>query len=366
MLLVVVMAACLWGLGAVMGTKRRQRWGMIAGLWAAVTLAHLVLPAGHPVRMATGEEAALWLLVGGAAGLILIYRLGLGRLRARAGAREARAAEAAPKPLFSAAELERYARHIVLRELGGPGQKALKQARVLVIGAGGLGSPALLYLAASGVGTIGVIDGDRVENSNLQRQVIHRDADIGRPKVQSAMEAMLAQNPDVTVRPYHRRLSPEIAADLLAEYDLVLDGTDNFETRYLVNATAAEQGIPLVSGALSQWEGQVSVFDPARGAPCYACVFPKAPAAGLAPSCAEAGVFAPLPGVVGAMMAAEAIKILTGAGTPLRGEMLIHDALHGETRKIALSRRADCPVCGGTRGEIRGEKGDKDDQSLAG
>ena len=350
MLLVLVMAAVLWGIGAAMGTPRRLRWGMIAGLWAGVTLAHLVLPAGHPIRVATGGEAALWLMLGGAAALVLAYRAGLGRLRARAGARAAVAAQsaedAAPKPLFSEAELDRYARHIVLRELGGPGQKALKRASVLVIGAGGLGSPALLYLAAAGVGTIGVIDDDDVDNSNLQRQVIHRDADIGIPKVQSAMQAMQAQNPAVVVRPYQRRLSPGIAESLFSEYDLILDGTDNFETRYLANSAAASQGKPLISGALSQWEGQVSVFDPARGAPCYECIFPEAPAPGLAPSCAEAGVLGPLPGVVGAMMAVEAVKIVTGAGTPLRGEMLIYDALYGESRKIALSRRADCPVCG--------------------
>ena len=356
MLLVLVMAGALWGIGVALGAPRRLRWGMIAGLWAAVTLAHLVLPAGHPVRVATGEEAALWLMIGGAAVLVLVYRAGLGRLRARAGA--CAAAAAGPTPLFSEAELNRYARHIVLRELGGPGQKALKQARVLVIGAGGLGSPALLYLAAAGVGTIGVIDDDKVDNSNLQRQVIHHDGDIGSPKVQSAMQAMQAQNPNVVVRPYARRLTPEIAADLFAEYDLILDGTDNFDTRYLVNATAALQGKPLISGALSQWEGQLSVFDPARGAPCYQCIFPQAPAPGLAPSCAEAGVLGPLPGVVGAMMAVEAVKVITGAGAPLRGEMLIYDALYGETRKIGLAARADCPICG--------DKGDRDDQPLAG
>ncbi|MFB9149662.1 HesA/MoeB/ThiF family protein [Roseovarius ramblicola] len=366
MLLVLVMAAALWGIGAAMGTPRRLRWGMIAGLWAAVTLAHLVLPEGHPFRLATGESAALWLMTGGAVVLVLVYRAGLGRLRARAGMREAEAAQAvennAPKPLFTQGELDRYARHIVLRELGGPGQKALKQARVLVIGAGGLGSPALLYLAAAGVGTIGVIDDDDVDNSNLQRQVIHRDADIGLPKVQSAMQAMQAQNPNVTVHPYQRRLTQEIAEALFAEYELILDGTDNFDTRYVANAAAALHGKPLISGALSQWEGQISVFDPAHGTPCYECVFPEAPAPGLAPSCAEAGVLGPLPGVVGAMMAAEAIKVITGAGTPLRGEMLIYDALYGESRKIALSRRAGCPVCG----EICGEKGDRDDQSAAG
>lgn len=358
MLLVLVMAAVLWGIGAAMGTPRRLRWGMIAGLWAAVVLAHLVLPEGHPVRLATGESAALWLILGGAAVLGLIYRAGLGALRARARARQAQAQAPASKRLFSEAELERYARHIVLREIGGPGQKAMKEARVLVIGAGGLGSPALLYLAAAGVGAIGVIDDDIVDNSNLQRQVIHRNADIGLPKVQSAMAAMQAQNPNVVVRPYRRRLTPEIAEDLFAEYDLILDGTDNFETRYLANATAASLGKPLISGALSQWEGQLSVFDPARGAPCYECVFPEAPAPGLAPSCAEAGVLGPLPGVVGAMMAAEAVKLITGAGQSLRGEMLIYDALYGESRKIAINRREDCPVCG--------DKGDRDDQPAAG
>ncbi len=199
---------------------------------------------------------------------------------------------------------------------------------------------------AAGVGTIGVIDDDVVENANLQRQVIHTDASIGMPKVFSAEAAMRAQNPYVDVRPYHRRLTDDLAKDLFAEYDVILDGTDNFATRYTANAAAVATGKPLVSGALSQWEGQLSVFDPANGAPCYRCIFPEAPADGLAPSCAEAGVIGPLPGVVGAMMAVEAIKIITKAGAPLRAEMLIYDALWGETRKIGLSRRPDCPDCG--------------------
>ena len=250
-----------------------------------------------------------------------------------------------PSDRFSETELERYARHIVLRELGGPGQKKLKQARVLVIGAGGLGAPALQYLAAAGVGTIGVIDDDVVENANLQRQVIHRDADIGMPKVFSAQQAMEAQNLNVKVLPYQRRLNDEIALDLFADFDLILDGTDNFETRYLVNRTAVALDKPLISGALSQWEGQLSVFDPTHGSPCYQCIFPEAPADGLAPSCSEAGVVGPLPGVVGSMMAVEAIKVITGAGMALRGEMLIYDALYGESRKITLAKRPDCPIC---------------------
>lgn len=346
MFLVFVLAGSLWGVGYLMGTPRRARLYMIGLLYVAVLALHLVLPDGHPLRAATGGSAAAWLILGGFVALVLAYRQGLMRLRGRAQAREAAERPVVPPGRFGEAELERYARHIVLRELGGAGQKRLKQARVLVIGAGGLGAPALQYLAAAGVGTIGVIDDDTVENANLQRQVIHRDRDIGVPKVFSAEAAMLAQNPHVSVRAYHRRLTDDIAAELFAEYDVILDGSDNFTTRYLANRVAAALGKPLVSGALSQWEGQLSVFDPAHGAPCYQCIFPEAPAAGLAPSCAEAGVLGPLPGVVGAMMAVETVKLIADAGQPLRGEMLIYDALWGETRKIALKRREDCPVCG--------------------
>jgi len=347
MLLVLALAAGLWAIGWAAGLPHRLRWAMIGLLYLAVLALHLTLPDGHPLRLATGKEAALWLLLGGAALIALVYGRSVRALKRRAGAKEDAAEPAKPAGTFSETELNRYARHIVLRELGGPGQKRLKQARVLVIGAGGLGSPALLYLAAAGVGTLGVIDDDTVEGSNLQRQVIHTEARIGMPKVFSAEAALKALNPFVAVRPYHRRLEEEIAGDLFAEYDLILDGTDNFETRYLANRVAVAQGKPLISGALAQWEGQVSVFDPAHGAPCYQCIFPEAPAPGLAPSCAEAGVIAPLPGVVGSMMAVEAVKVIAGAGEALRGQMLIYDALYGETRRIALKRRADCPVCGG-------------------
>lgn len=349
MLLVFLMGAALWGLGAVMGVSRRQRGQLIAVLLAVVLVLQLVLPAGHPLREATGGSAVPWALLGGFAALGFVYALGLRALRRRAQVAVPVPEKPQKAPSFSEAELDRYARHIVLREIGGPGQKRLKQARVLVIGAGGLGAPAMLYLAAGGVGTIGVIDDDEVENANLQRQVIHRDADIGMPKVFSAEAAMLAQNPGVTVRPYHRRLNEEIAADLFADYDLILDGTDNIATRYLVNRTAVALGKPLISGALAQWEGQLSVFAPARSGPCYQCVFPKAPAAGLAPSCAEAGVIAPLPGVIGTMMALEAMKLITGAGAVLCGEMLIYDGLYGEIRKFTIAPRADCPVCGGVQ-----------------
>ncbi|SEO02685.1 Molybdopterin or thiamine biosynthesis adenylyltransferase [Salinihabitans flavidus] len=349
MLLVLGGAAALWGIGAVVGVQRRIRWGMIAVLYLAVLSVNLLLPPDHPMRAATGGGPEGWLILGGFVAIGFVYRAGLVWLRGKAPKEKAHMAE--KTATFSETELDRFARHIVLREIGGPGQKRLKQARVLVIGAGGLGSPALLYLAAAGVGTIGVVDDDVVENSNLQRQVIHRDADIGLPKVQSAAQAMQAQNPFVTVRPYHRRLTAEEAETLISDYDLVLDGTDNFATRYLANQASAAQDKPLISGALSQWEGQLSIFDPARGAPCYECIFPEEPAPGLAPTCAEAGVLGPLPGVIGAMMAVEAIKLITGAGEPLRGQMLIYDALYGESRKITLKPRPDCPVCGGEKGQ---------------
>jgi molybdopterin/thiamine biosynthesis adenylyltransferase len=349
-LLVLILAAVIWGLGVYMRTPRSARWIMIGLLLVAAIGVQLVLPDGHPLRGATGGSAALWLMVTGAGVLVWIYSSVIARLRTRSGV-DAEMAAPAPvkKGSFSEAELNRYARQITLREVGGAGQKALKNARVLVIGAGGLGAPALQYLAAAGVGQIGVIDDDVVENSNLHRQVIHKDEAMGMPKVFSAQAEMLAQNPFVEVRPYNRRLDAVIAPELFAEYDLVLDGSDNFETRYLANATCVAAGLPLISGALSQWEGQLSVFDPARGAPCYQCIFPAAPAEGLAPSCAEAGVIGPLPGVVGAMMAVEAVKLVTGAGTALRGQMVIYDALYGESRRIAIKPRDECPICAHTQ-----------------
>ncbi len=282
-----------------------------------------------------------WLLAVGAVLVIGAYAMGIRALKARA-----KTPETLPQATFSDTELNRYARHIVLREIGGPGQKALKDAKVLVVGAGGLGAPALLYLAASGVGTIGVIDDDVVDNSNLQRQVIHRDADIGKPKVFSAEAAMKAQNPAINVRPYARRLEEQTARTLFAEYDVILEGSDNFETKYMVNRAAAAAGKPVVGGALSQWEGQISVWDPAHGGPCYQCVFPEAPAPGLAPSCSQAGVLGPLPGVIGTMMAVETIKEITGAGDGLKGRLMIYDALFAETRVIRVKPRRECPVCG--------------------
>ena len=281
------------------------------------------------------------------AGLALLYWAGLGWLRARAIPRVT--APTATPAAFAPAELDRYARHIVLREIGGAGQKRLKAARVLVVGAGGLGSPALLYLAAAGVGQVAVIDDDRVANSNLQRQIIHTDARIGQAKVASAALAMKALNPFIAVQPLADRLDAHRAAALFPRFDLILDGSDNFDTRYLVNRAAVAAGRPLISAAITQWEGQISLYHPAAGGPCYECLFPERPEPGLAPSCAEAGVIAPLPGVVGSMMALEAVKHLTGAGQTLQGRLMIYDGLYGEARVISVPRRADCPACGGVR-----------------
>lgn len=349
MAVVLAMAAALWGVGWLMNAPMRARLVMLLLLYLAVLVVQVALPEAHPVRQGTGGSAAPWLILGGVVALVLAYREGLRRLRARAEAMEAARDAERPKPAgsFSAEELDRYARHITLREVGGPGQKRLKQAKVLVVGAGGLGSPLLLYLAAAGVGRIGVIDHDDVDLSNLQRQIIHTDQAQGTPKVFSARDRMLALNPHIDVRPYHRKLTAEIAETLFGDYDIIVDGTDAWPIRDLINRAAVATAKPLVSGAISAWEGQVTIYDPAHGAPCMACVFPQAPAPGMAATCSETGVIGALPGVIGAMMAGEVVKLIAGAGDPLRGRMLIFDALYAETRLITMTRNENCPVCGG-------------------
>ena len=242
-------------------------------------------------------------------------------------------------------ELERYSRHILLKELGGLGQRRIKDSSVLIIGAGGLGAPVIQYLAASGVGTIGIIDHDKVSLSNLQRQVIYPKKQIGEQKVFSAADAIYQLNSNVNVRPYNRRLNSEIAEEIFSEYDVIVDGTDNFETRYISNSAAVITKKHLVSGALSQWEGQVSVYAPHKGGPCYACVFPSPPKDDLALTCSEGGVFSPLPGVIGSVMAVETLKILSHSGNTLLGQMFIYDGLKGESRKIKINPSKKCPIC---------------------
>ncbi len=239
----------------------------------------------------------------------------------------------------------RYSRHILLPEVGEEGQARLLESKVLLVGAGGLGSPAALYLAAAGVGTLGIVDFDTVDASNLQRQILHTVDRVGQPKVDSARETLQALNPDVKIEPYRDRLSASNALDILSGYDVVVDGGDNFPTRYLVNDASLHLGVPVVHGAIFRFEGQVSVFSPYEG-PCYRCLFPQPPPPELAPSCAEAGVLGVLPGIVGSIEAMEAIKLLLGIGEPLTGTLLTYDALGQEFRRLEFRRNPDCVACG--------------------
>ncbi|HEX9809727.1 MAG TPA: molybdopterin-synthase adenylyltransferase MoeB [Alphaproteobacteria bacterium] len=248
---------------------------------------------------------------------------------------------------FSDRQLERYARHIVLPEVGGKGQEKLLASSVLVVGAGGLGSPLLLYLAASGVGRIGVVDDDAVDLSNLQRQVIHATGRIGQPKVESARDAVAAVNPDVAVEAHAVRLGPANVMDLIAPYDIVADGSDNFPTRFLLNDACYFARKPLVSGALLRFEGQVSTFKAYDGeSPCYRCIFPGPPPEGLIPTCAEGGVLGAVAGVIGCLQATEVIKELIGIGEGLAGRLLVMDALTATFRRITVRRDPACPLCG--------------------
>jgi sulfur-carrier protein adenylyltransferase/sulfurtransferase len=248
--------------------------------------------------------------------------------------------------VLSSAETLRYARHLVLNEVGEAGQRKLKEARVLIVGAGGLGSPASLYLAAAGVGTLGLVDFDRVDASNLQRQVLYGEADLGRPKLEAAAERLRDLNPNVDVVPHPVRLTSANALDVIRPYDIVLDGTDNFPTRYLVNDACVLLGKRNVYGSILRFEGQLSVFAGGDDAPCYRCLFRQPPPPGLVPSCAEGGVLGVLPGIIGSLQALEAIKLITGAGETMIGRLLLFDALKLRWRELKLRRNPDCPVCG--------------------
>ena len=250
-----------------------------------------------------------------------------------------------PGPPLDHRQVARYARHLLIPDVGEVGQRRLANARVAVLGAGGLGSPALLYLAAAGVGTIGVIDPDVVETSNLQRQVVHGVNDVGRLKVESAAATLAEVNPLVRVVQHPVRLEAANALELLGNYDLVVDGTDNFATRYLVNDTCVLLGIPCVWGSIFRFDGQTSVFWGGHG-PCYRCLFPEAPPAGSVPSCAEGGVLGVLCAAIGAAQTTEAVKLITGIGTPLLGRLLVHDALRATWRELKVHRDPGCAVCG--------------------
>jgi sulfur-carrier protein adenylyltransferase/sulfurtransferase len=244
------------------------------------------------------------------------------------------------------AQRARYSRHLLIPEVGEEGQLRLLESRILLIGAGGLGSPAALYLAAAGVGTLGIVDDDAVDATNLQRQIIHSTARLGEPKAESAKQTIEALNPDVKVKLYRERLTSENADRILGEgWDVIVDGADNFPTRYLLNDASVWHGIPVVHGSIFRFEGQVTVFRPGTG-PCYRCLFPQPPPPELAPSCAEGGVLGVLPGVVGSVQATEALKLALGIGEPLVGRLLLYDALDAAFTEVSLRRDPDCPVCG--------------------
>lgn len=345
------------GLFSIVATAWMMGWGFLRVVavlflvWLFVLALMLAAPASEFTAFGTMDVRA-WLAGGVIMALILGYGALVRMLRAKATRRwgDPQGQGAVPPVSATAATdddaLERYARHIVLREIGGPGQAKLRRASVLIIGAGGLGAPAALYLAGAGVGRIGLADPDTVSLSNLQRQIIFRTSDAGRPKGLAAAEALRALNPLVDVHALRRRIVAD-DADLIRDYDLVLDGTDGFADRAAINAACVAAGVPLIAGAISQWEGQLTCYDPSSGGPCFACIFPNPPAPGLALPCAEAGVVGPLPGVIGSMMALEAIRRITGAGQTMVGQMLIYDGLYGETRRISMRRRPGCPVCSG-------------------
>jgi molybdopterin/thiamine biosynthesis adenylyltransferase len=240
---------------------------------------------------------------------------------------------------------KRYSRHLLVPEVGEAGQFKLLDSRVLFIGAGGLGSPAAYYLAAAGVGTIGIIDADVVEESNLQRQILHNMSRVGQYKAESAKQTIQELNPDIKVNTYIERLDETNVARIIADYDVIIDGTDNFPTRYLLNDAALLANKPVVHGSVFRFEGQVTVFKPYEG-PCYRCLYPEPPPAALAPSCAEAGVLGVLPGVIGMLQAVETLKLLLGIGDPLVGRLMMYDALAGEFNELRLFRDPNCPACG--------------------
>ena len=254
-------------------------------------------------------------------------------------------ADRASNMTFSQNEIQRYSRHLIMPEVGMTGQKKLKSASILLIGAGGLGAPLGLYLAAAGIGRLGLVDFDVVDHSNLQRQVLHTTADVGRPKLQSAAEHLQAINPEVALDLYETHISSANAMELMEPYDIVIDGTDNFPTRYLVNDACVLLGKPNVYGSIFRFDGQASVFHPPHG-PCYRCLFPEPPPPGMVPSCAEGGVLGILPGTIGVIQATEAVKLILGTGKSLIGRLMIYDALDMTFREMKIRRNPECPLCG--------------------
>ena len=329
-------------LDRIFNVTRRNNLVFLSLVFSIIFLIHLTVSVDHVLVKSTGGSLRN-LIVSFILLLVIISYVFLLKKAKNIG--KVKFEKDSTKNLFNPEELNRYARHIVLKEIGGLGQKKLKNAKILVIGAGGLGSPVLQYLGAVGIGTIGVVDSDLVDNSNLQRQIIYTDKMIGDSKVFAASQAIRAQNPYTKVLAYNYLFNEQNADNLISNFDLIIDGTDNAQTRYLVNKTCVKLKKPLISGAISQWEGQVMVYTSTLASPCYQCVFPNISNTELAASCSETGVVGALPGVIGSIMAVEAIKLISGAGELLDGRLMIYDALHAETRIIKLNQDINCPVC---------------------
>ncbi len=321
--------------------------GIVAG---ATPITRGVLESNIGTRVPDPDtEVVLYCAVGARSALAAkaLIDMGYTRVSSMAGGFGRWKAEGRPwivPTMLSSEQRSRYSRHILLPEVGETGQAKLLESKVLLVGAGGLGSPAAMYLAAAGVGTLGIVDFDDVDVSNLQRQILHTVDRVGTPKVESAEKTIKGINPDVRVIAYRERLQADNVMDLLAGYDVIVDGGDNFPTRYLVNDASLHLGIPVVHGAIFRFEGQASVFAPYQG-PCYRCLFPQPPPPELAPSCAEAGVLGVLPGVIGTIEAMETIKLLLGIGEPLIGRLLTYDALDQEFRTLSIRRNESCSAC---------------------
>lgn len=374
----VLFLALIFGSSIILDLKAALQRALLGGAWLAALVLAVILPQEKAMRILGWDWRGI-LVASAIALLIYFYSLVIARFRKQGGVEALReqadlgrrqgrvlkarsealkaqeslsqiASDALPVPVgtgFKDSELDRYARHIMLREIGGAGQRSLREAKVLVIGAGGLGAPVCLYLAGAGVGHLTIADDDIVELSNLHRQVIFttQDAAEGLSKAQTAVMHMAALNPNCDLRTHQRRIEAGDAV-FLSQFDLVIDGTDSHASRAGINRGCVAASVPLLAGSIAQWDGQITVYDPAGGAPCMECLFPVAPSGDTVPDCTTGGVAGPLPGVIGTMMAMEAVKMLTGAGQDLRGRLLIWSGLSAEARVIKIARDPLCAVCG--------------------
>tara|TARA_B100001142_G_scaffold209438_1_gene207593 strand:+ start:182 stop:1225 length:1044 start_codon:yes stop_codon:yes gene_type:complete len=342
MLVILLIATIFVGVLAFLGVRKKIILKILLTSYIFIFLTIFFLPENNPVRLTLGVSLNEWIGISFVFLVILGYIVVLKKIKTR---NIVKYPSNSSKKNMSDVEIERYARHLVLKDIGGQGQQRLRNAKVLVVGAGGLGNPVSMYLAGAGIGTIGIIDNDVVSLSNLQRQILYREHDVGKSKVFATQKNILEINPHIEIKPYNRLLDSRNAQKLISEYDIIIDGSDNLKTRHLVNFACVKEKKPLISGAISQWEGQISLFDPSKNYPCYSCIFPESDKENLTRSCADVGVLSSLPGVIGSLMAVEAIKEITAVGDSLRGKLFLYDAMNCKTIKIEAERNKNCKVC---------------------